>query len=490
VTDDDFDARRFARSFEQFLEHMHTIGSEEPSAWRERATAHLGTPPDGLPSLAEVVDPTDLPNLQLALDAVLAEAPGWELVGLPSEARHYGGFSLASVLSGRMGPQLAPTAASYVNVPVDVDETLPCVELGVYFLTVDDVPLLALVAAGMEHGPRPGLTLEVISAHRDASARLLARIRTLMHERNVYRGKVLAFAFSEYGGFGITFHRVPHLTRDDVIMPEADLAAIEQHALSVSTHAEALRAAGRHLKRGLLLFGPPGTGKTLSVMYLCNEMRGRTVILLSGMGAGALGQAVAIARSLQPSMVVLEDVDLVAMERTMPGMGTNPLLFQLLNEMDGLAEDADVVFVLTTNRVELLEPALAARPGRIDQAVEIKLPDTESRLRLFELYLRGVDHAVEAAELDGLVERTEGVSAAFVRELVRRATLAAISAGRPTVTAAGLDASLTDILEHATPVLRSTLGANPGAADAFGAMGLRTFGPEMDVDGYPDLDAE
>src|SRR3546814_14086270 len=86
----------------------------------------------------------------------------------------------------------------------------------------------------------------------------------------------------------------------------------------------------------------------------------------------------AMSRSLQPSMVVLEDVDLVAMECTMPGHGTNPLLFQLLNEMDGLAEDADIVFVLTTNRVDLLEPALAARPGRIDQAAENKLPDARS----------------------------------------------------------------------------------------------------------------
>ena len=56
-------------------------------------------------------------------------------------------------------------------------------------------------------------------------------------------------------------------------------------------------------------------------------------------------------------------------------MGENPLLFELLNEMDGLAEDADVIFILTTNRADLLEPALAARPSRVDQATEIPLPD-------------------------------------------------------------------------------------------------------------------
>jgi ATP-dependent 26S proteasome regulatory subunit len=190
----------------------------------------------------------------------------------------------------------------------------------------------------------------------------------------------------------------------------------------------------------------------------------RTVVLLSGQAAPTLGQAAAIARSLQPSMLVLEDVDLVAMERTM-GMGSNPLLFQLLNEMDGLDEDADVIFVLTTNRVELLEPALASRPGRIDQAVEIRLPDAQCRHRLLERYMRGID--LDQVEFDGIVERTEGVSAAFLKELARRAALVAAEAtDGATALVVGrehVDQALDDLLEHSAPVLRSSLGANPDA---------------------------
>ena len=84
-------------------------------------------------------------------------------------------------------------------------------------------------------------------------------------------------------------------------------------------------------------------------------------------------------------MIVVEDVDLIAEDREMHP-GHHPLLFQLLNEMDGLAEDADVVFLLTTNRADVLEPALAARPGRVDQAVVMELPDADARRRLFDLY--------------------------------------------------------------------------------------------------------
>ena len=82
---------------------------------------------------------------------------------------------------------------------------------------------------------------------------------------------------------------------------------------------------------------------------------------------------------------MLEDVDLIAEERTRQGSGCTTLLFELLNQMDGLADDADILFVLTTNRPDLLEPALAARPGRIDQAIEVPLPDADCRRRLFEL---------------------------------------------------------------------------------------------------------
>jgi len=98
-------------------------------------------------------------------------------------------------------------------------------------------------------------------------------------------------------------------------------------------------------------------------------------------------------------------------------LGGNAVLFELLNQMDGLADDADVLFMLTTNRPDILEPALASRPGRIDQAIEIPLPDEKCRARLLDLYGRGL--ALELADRAQLVTRTKGVSAAFIRELLR-----------------------------------------------------------------------
>jgi hypothetical protein len=467
--DDDFDPARFARAFETFLHRFNEALPPSSSTLRRLVIDHLGEDPVGLPTLTERFHVTEHANLQLAMDALLADAAGWRLLGLPGELRHYGEFSLASILGGRFRGPTEPCAPEFVNVPVDVDRTLRCLRLGLYLLAFDGAPLVLMVGFSEDHGPRPGLMVEVVTADAERATRFVARLRQLMHEHSVFRAKVLSFSFTEWGEFGVRFHRLPSVARDEIVLPTDAIEAIERHTIGVSRHADVLLAAGRHLKRGLLLYGPPGTGKTLSVMYLCGQMPGRTTLLLSGPGAGALGQATAIARSLQPAMVVLEDVDLVAGERTMPDVGTNPLLFQLLNEMDGLAEDADVVFVLTTNRVDLLEPALAARPGRIDQAVEIRLPDADCRRRLLELYLRGIDH--DESRLDDIVERTDGVTASFIKEMVRRAVLEAADArtegDREGIRLTGdhLNAALVDLLEHGAPVLRSSLGANPHLAE-------------------------
>ena len=147
-----------------------------------------------------------------------------------------------------------------------------------------------------------------------------------------------------------------------------------------------------------------------------------TIVELTGETLGAIREACSIARSLQPAMIVVEDVDLIAQERDHYG-GETPLLFTLLNEMDGLAEDADVVFLLTTNRADLLEPALASRPGRVDQAVHIDVPDRASRLRLVQLYRGALD--LDLTRIDDVLDRTDGVTASFLKELLRRAAVVA-----------------------------------------------------------------
>jgi len=216
----------------------------------------------------------------------------------------------------------------------------------------------------------------------------------------------------------------------------------------------------------------PGTGKTHTVRYLTGRLAGLTVILLTGQSIRFIDQAAALARRLQPSMVVLEDVDLVAADRDYSPNG-NPLLFSLLDVMDGIGADADVTFVLTTNRADILETALADRPGRVDLAVEIPRPDAGCRERLLRVYAR--DLTVDA-DIQHVVTGTEGVTASFIKEMIRRTVLASLWAGeRPPVLR---DSHFADVLaemnsEHQA-LTRSLLGAG---ADGPAREPVRRPGP-------------
>ncbi len=301
-----------------------------------------------------------------------------------------------------------------------------------------------------------------------------ARLGELRNQLNVYRGHLIEVGISPMGGVTLEFGEIRAITREDVVLPEVVLARVERHALGVAEHREALRNAGQHLKRGLLLYGPPGTGKTHTTGYLVGQMTGYTRLIMMGRALHAIGSVAELARDLQPAVIVLEDVDLIAEDRSF-GPGATPVLFELLNAMDGAATDADLLFVLTTNRADLLEPALAARPGRVDVAIEIDLPDAEARARLLALYGRSIRLQLSAAETREIIERTDGVTASFLKELLRRAMLESLdeNASEPIVTGAHTSRALDDLLDSGQRLTRSLLGVgnDPESLPAGGGLG-------------------
>jgi ATP-dependent 26S proteasome regulatory subunit len=187
--------------------------------------------------------------------------------------------------------------------------------------------------------------------------------------------------------------------------------------------------------------------------------------VVTGGALQLISQACSVARLLQPSVVVVEDVDLIA-EQRMPHIGGHPLLFQLLNEMDGLGQDIDVTFLLTTNRADMLEQALAARPGRVDHAAELPIPDAAARQQLIELYRGRL--VLDLARPEMVIERTKGVTASFLKELLRRAALFAADDGAAPrrdgplqVTDAHMSAALDQLLDTRNQLTRVLLGGQP-----------------------------
>ena len=422
------DLRELARRLSAVLRNLHELAQEHTrqDTLASRLADHLGVDPRGLPVLSHEFPPYQLVDVQVALEAWQTAAPGRssEVMGVAGDQRRF--HPLSELVSGQQFG-VGPGPVEYVDMADSPDTTRSCVRFGIFLLDDDGHPSAALLRGADPHGPMQSAMVEIIDADQDRGRALMGELRRLAVEQSVLRGQVLSLGPGEGNQYGrMRFMHRPRLDREGLVLPDTTLAHIEGHVVGIAKHAARLKAAGQHLKRGVLLYGPPGTGKTHTVRYLLSQLTDMTAFVLSGQALGLIGQACALARVLQPSIVILEDIDLIAGDRSFGAIGSNPLLFEVLNQIDGLGDDVDVTFLLTTNRVDILERALAERPGRVDAAVEIAPPDTEGRRRLLRLYGAPLGlGAMSDEELQATVDVTENRTATYLREVVRRAALIA-----------------------------------------------------------------
>ncbi|MFN8126379.1 MAG: ATP-binding protein [Candidatus Nanopelagicales bacterium] len=449
------DVNEFGQLFQQFLRDVVHRSRGDELTLAKRIETSLGVSPIGLPIVSRSYPSFELPNIQLALDGIAEEMGEPDILGVSGIGRLYRDFSeLLADSDYKVGP------VDYRSVPVGDGVDLTCLAGAMVLLHwgPERVPMALWLRGGDPDDHNHPATLEAASPQREVSEAFFQRLEVLMSERNVFRGKVVSMsshAFSQ--GVGpLRFHDPRPVSREQVILPGDLLERIERQVAGIAEHREFLRSHDQHLKRGVLLFGPPGTGKTHVINYLLGQLPGFTVVLVSGTAVEKIAQACDIARKLHPALVIVEDVDLIAEDRGARG-GSHPLLLQLLNELDGIGNDVDVAFILTTNQIEVLERALAARPGRVDLAVEVPLPDKEGRRRLFRLYAEGL--GLSDDDVDRMADRCEGVTASFAKEAMRRAVLLAGVRGSDTVEASDLEQSLDELLSQRDDLTRRLLGA-------------------------------
>jgi cell division protease FtsH len=367
-------------------------------------------------------------DLHRAIDRLFgAEARVLHFCGVRKE-HAYEGVQFAGLLVEGHNPTYS-IPPEYEDLDVGEERPVRCLKNGLWLLEERGRRYAVLLAPVSRHygGEATGVQFQIAVVNSPEGTQLteafFKRLESSVLEAESYRGKVLSLEQAEhsYSGAasGITVHRLRAVGRDDVILPPRTLELLERNVVQFVRQRGRLKGLGLGTKKGLLFYGPPGTGKTLTIHYLAAALPGHTTLLVSAEQVGLLAEYMTLARLLQPSIVVLEDVDLIARERSQMGSPCEEVLLnKLLNEMDGLKEEADVLFVLTTNRPEALEAALASRPGRVDQAIEFPLPDAAGREKLVRLYVRGV--ALDGELVGEVVARTERVSAAFIKELMRR----------------------------------------------------------------------
>ncbi len=417
------DLARQVRAFLEVAEQAIQLDRSDAPLIADVVTEHLGAPADTLAPVSLLLPAYEQVNAHRALEWWSAPQRQARLIGMRTPHP----MSLGDALqSHRWGAPVTVATPRYTRLDTGPDDHVTALEQGLCLAHGSGGPVVVGLFGADPHHGREQLVLEVLALEPEQARTIVDELRTLLDEVSVFRGQVLSLEGQDLGMAGagpLRFHARPRMTQADLVLPEGVLDRVTRHVVGVAAHRDQLRATGLHLKRGMLLHGAPGTGKTHTVRYLLSQLPDVTTILLAGETLRFISAACDLARRFQPSMVVLEDCDLVAEDRSFT-YGPQPLLFQVLNELDGLDNDADVAFLLTSNRVEVLERALVERPGRVDEAVEIPLPDDDGRRRLLALYTRGLGEGAEVERaVDDVVRSTSGVTASFLREIGRRAAL-------------------------------------------------------------------
>ena len=270
--------------------------------------------------------------------------------------------------------------------------------------------------------------LEIACCDTDSGKSVHDEVLDYARIHSIYRDKTLQLAYDagkrdEYGDiekperFMVMFSPIEPVKDKDIVLSDTHVQTLKRNILDLYTHRNLLEANGVPTRRGVLLHGPPGTGKTYACRYLCHKLDGVTRVFVSGSSLLHVSAVFSFARLMQPTVLFLEDVDLIFATREINLYST--ALGDLLDQMDGLRPHENVSVVLTTNAIDRLEAAIKDRPGRISQCIYMGAPEAEQR----ELFLKHqlAAHQTDNINFDTLVRDSDGATQAFLKEWTHRA---------------------------------------------------------------------
>ena len=209
------------------------------------------------------------------------------------------------------------------------------------------------------------------------------------------------------------------------------------------SHPELFAATNTDPPTGILLYGPPGTGKTLLGRAVASESEANFIHVAGpelldryvGESERAVRKVFERARQSAPTIVFFDEIDAIAAERSGDSHEVSErVVSQLLAEMDGLAENPNVIVIAATNRRNALDPAIL-RPGRFESQVKVPLPDAEARVAILQIHFEGKP-LEDDVDLREIARNLEGFSGADLAALGRQSSLSAI---REAAEAAGPD---------------------------------------------------
>jgi len=256
-------------------------------------------------------------------------------------------------------------------------------------------------------------------------------------------GFVLFFLNQVQGGGSkvMSFGRAKtkQVTKDSPKITFADVAGLDEAVEELQEIKEFLESPdkfqrmGAKIPKGVLLYGPPGTGKTLLAKAVAGEagvpffsISGSDFVeMFVGVGASRVRDLFDQAKKAAPAIIYVDEIDAVGRHRG-AGLGgghdeREQTLNQLLVEMDGFDARTGVILLASTNRPDILDPALL-RPGRFDRQIVVDRPDLEGRRKILEVHARDVPIA-PGVDLEVIARRTPGFTGADLANLINEAAL-------------------------------------------------------------------
>jgi len=238
-------------------------------------------------------------------------------------------------------------------------------------------------------------------------------------------------------GFGKA--KAKTLSKDQPKVTFADVAGLDEAVEELEEIKEFLESPakfqqmGAKIPKGVLLYGPPGTGKTLLAKAVAGEagvpffsISGSDFVeMFVGVGAARVRDLFEQAKAAAPAIVFVDEIDAVGRHRG-AGLGgghdeREQTLNQLLVEMDGFDQTQGVILLASTNRPDILDPALL-RPGRFDRQIVVDRPDLEGRKAILAVHAKAKPLA-PGVDLDVIARRTPGFTGADLANLMNEAAL-------------------------------------------------------------------
>ena len=239
------------------------------------------------------------------------------------------------------------------------------------------------------------------------------------------------------GGFTASRAKEFNQERPDVTF--ADVAGEDEAVEELEEIREFLASpdkfhkVGARIPRGVLLYGPPGTGKTLLAKAVAGEAKApffsisgsEFMELYVGVGASRVRELFERAKKNAPAIIFVDEIDAVGRHRGSGIGGGNDereqTLNQLLVEMDGFDERANIILIAATNRPDILDPALL-RPGRFDRQIAVEAPDLKGREAILKVHAQGKPLTAQV-DLRQIAKRTPGFTGADLANVLNEAAL-------------------------------------------------------------------